>query len=810
MHVVPAAPPTPTDPSPREDGAGWPLGCAQILVMVCFLAPLIVGDKTLFFRDVGNFHWPVKLEQSRSWAAGETPHVDLWRGGGQPGLGNPNTTPLYPSNVLLLGATPGHVLWGFNAHFWLHLLLAPILIAGWLRALGLRGQAPWVGAATFVGSGFVLSTFGFHNLVAYTTWIPALLWSTTSAVTARTPRRAALATASVSLSWAMLLLAGDPTSAVIGGLAAFGSITFLDRTTWSRALWPLLALLPGFLLAWPQIAALLGTLDGSMRGALGYSAEGVLRGSWHPALGLDLLFPFALGFPDGSFWGARFHGGAQPLLFTFFPGAAALVLCAWGATTSDRSRLRGFGVALLAAGALTALGGFNPVIAALARAGGMSWLRFPVKAWWWVALGVALLAALAVDRAGRCESARSRLSRVARAGGVAWLAAALLFLAASVASPGWLVRWIDHPLAAQVVETGLRRQTVTAALGVLSLLTLGWTLRRPTTSRWASWVAVFAAVQFASLQPLLPTLDVEDVVRPMEAFAELPEDALLVHGPLDLGWPAPAADAADRLESAADQQRRLNRLGVPMVGVASGGRYLLNTSPDGLDSYLPGAVRQLLRRVPRVEQMRVLPRLGATHVVTPRRDGPVEVVALDVSGGPVFSARWARSMGIGDTLARLAADAASVTSQSRGVHGDSGEPGSGSERGDELIVVADDLGEALGELASAEGESPATRARWSVEVIEDGPSGTNIQVETDTDGWLMLDRAWLPRYRAAVDGVSVRTSVANALRLAVPVPAGSHRVEVVYDTRSWDERRRFLGFGIVSLFLVAFLRLRRG
>lgn len=129
---------------------------------------------------------------------------------------------------------------------------------------------------------------------------------------------------------------------------------------------------------------------------------------------------------------------------------------------------------------------------------------------------------------------------------------------------------------------------------------------------------------------------------------------------------------------------------------------------------------------------------------------------------------------------------------------------------EELIVVADDLDEALGELgpAGSAGSRPPP-ARTRVRVLENGAGGASVEVDAATDGWLMLDRAWLPRYRATLDGQPVRPTIANALRLAVPVPAGSHQVEVWYATRSWGQRWWFVGAGLVVLALLASARFLR-
>jgi hypothetical protein len=46
----------------------------------------------------------------------------------------------------------------------------------------------------------------------------------------------------------------------------------------------------------------------------------------------------------------------------------------------------------------------------------------------------------------------------------------------------------------------------------------------------------------------------------------------------------------------------------------------------------------------------------------------------------------------------------------------------------------------------------------------------------------VVERAWQPHWRAEVDGRQQATAVANLHRLAVPVAAGPHRVEL------WVER----------------------
>ena len=92
-----------------------------LLGVLWLFLPVITGGETLFVRDVFNTHLEMKWFQAEAMHSGSLPLVDGLRSGGQPHLGNPNTVPLYPDNLLYLIASPW---WALNAHFWLHLLLA--------------------------------------------------------------------------------------------------------------------------------------------------------------------------------------------------------------------------------------------------------------------------------------------------------------------------------------------------------------------------------------------------------------------------------------------------------------------------------------------------------------------------------------------------------------------------------------------------------------------------------------------------------------------------------------------------------------
>jgi len=106
-----------------------------LLVLVIRALPLMTGASTLYLRDVLGTHLEMKAAQAGAMRRGTLPLIDPYRAGGQPALGNPDSVPLYPDNLLYLAAP---TLWALNAHFWIHLLLAPLSMYWLARAWGLR------------------------------------------------------------------------------------------------------------------------------------------------------------------------------------------------------------------------------------------------------------------------------------------------------------------------------------------------------------------------------------------------------------------------------------------------------------------------------------------------------------------------------------------------------------------------------------------------------------------------------------------------------------------------------------------------
>jgi hypothetical protein len=220
-EVTAAAPAAPAGgpPSRRRFAALYLL--VPMLALASIALPLARGGETLMMRDVLNAHLAMKWSEAVAFRQGYFPLLDPYRGGGQPLAGNPNAVPFYPTNVLLLWASP---FWALNAHFWIHLLLAPFAFFWLARRWGLSREAAWAAGVCYAVSGFYLSHLSFYNMIAGATLAPALVaaclgFAAPEASTGAGRRRALYAPA-IAVLWGLLLLGGEPLLAALAGCLA--------------------------------------------------------------------------------------------------------------------------------------------------------------------------------------------------------------------------------------------------------------------------------------------------------------------------------------------------------------------------------------------------------------------------------------------------------------------------------------------------------------------------------------------------------------------------------------------------------------
>jgi hypothetical protein len=813
----------------RADRPRRPFAAMYVLPLVLLLAwialPLARGTETLYMRDVLNAHLAMKWSQARALRQGYFPLLDPYRGGGQPLAGNPNAVPFYPTNVLYLWGSP---FWALNAHFWIHLLLAPFAFYWMARRWGLAREPAWAAAVCWAVSGFYLSHLSFYNLIAGATLAPALVaaclgFAGTGAPgageearrrgSAGVPRRALYAPAIAAL-WGLLLLSGDPLMAAMAGCLA--AVALLMR--WQRRAWgPPLAMLGaafacGTLIAMPQIVEFLRILPVSFRGFRGYTGGVATIASWDPRQGVEWLLPMIFGRLDvrggGNFWGQRFFTGAPPLYPSFYPGALALALIA--AAGRPRCRAAWWGWGAVVAGLFCSLGRFNPAMSWLiARLGGGA-LRYPVKFWLPVAAGAALLCGLGFERllaassapatpgAATAEDAVAAADAVARRRfgwtlGVLGLAYGALwaFLNLLPGPATKLLRLLipaERPLAF-VANERLRW----AGLCFFSLLIVGalaLLARRMNRSPRAAWtaggllLAAHAVTQVMLLRPLYPTDAVTPYRVPPPAISYLPRDSTVVNpefehlfGPSGLtsgNFPSPELKWLER--------RAFYEM-FPFTGPLWERRYELDESPEGLDTYLTRMVQGSLKDATDAERLRLLAAWGVGRLVIERALAPLPSNARLLAELPSFGQRLRVYEVVGRTpevfLARRVWLAPQMNGALRRMKSPAFDP-----RWDAVVPGSG---------------PPRQSAGGTVRTLRRGPESLVMDLDVGSTGSLLVVQRALLIYRATIDGRLTPLIVANLHRNGLLVPAGHHRVRMWVDRTNFHRSIAVAGFGLACL-----------
>ena len=761
-----------------------------LLLLVLAAAPLFLGTGTLYMRDIFSGHYAMKVAQAEALATGEIPLIDPLRGGGQPSMGNPNSLPLYPTNLLYLLASP---LWAMNAHFWIHWLLAPLAMTWLGRAWGLSRTASWAAGVCYGVCGFFLSLLNLYNLVAGATLAPAFVAALLTSLRPD-PRRTSRAAIAGAL-WALLLLAGDPMFAALAlGLGALACLFHPEIGADSRrSLRPAMALGLGTLVAAPMLVELLRILPLSFRGYWKFSIGAALSQSWDPRSVVEWWIPFFFGQPDFAFWGQSFYGGNPPLLYSVYPG----VLCWALVATSGRPEFgsgwrngRAWAWTLVALGLFVALGAYNPVVRALYGLPGTSMLRYPVKMWLCVAMGAALLCGFGVDRL----RARGGPRRLAWALGIQALGFAALWLALTLRLPAL------HDLA-----ESLDPQRLTAGLldwqwlrwSGLCLLTLGVLalygaclvlLRRHPRLGIGLLLTSHTATQLFFLGPLYHADDIAPYVARPPVLEKVPAEARVVHGGFGQLFGTVSANVLEIFPDprffwlTRDHFAQLH----PFSGAQWGRRYELNHSPEGLDSFYVVSLAEAMQKMPDLSRIRILEASGVDILLLfrPLSSEAAAFTRLEGTYPAAGHELYAYS------LSRRAPEAFLA-----------GTVFPASHMGAALEHLTDPGFDPV-HMAVVPGEEGFEGPPGEVEILSSGIEHLEADVRSAAGGLFVVQRAFLGIYRATVDGEPAELTPANLHRIGIEVPAGEHRVRI------WIDRWPFrLSAGLALLAAAGLLAL---
>jgi len=218
-------------------------------------------------------------------------------------------------------------------------------------------------------------------------------------------------------------------------------------------------------------------------------------------------------------------------------------------------------------------------------------------------------------------------------------------------------------------------------------------------------------------------------------------------------------------------------------------RYELAISAERLHTYRLGVANAALQQIEPARRFRLIRAVGITHWIleSPPSEGfaafATPLLQTDLWGYPigVFALR--------DALPEFLATA-SVRF--------------GRDRVEELRLLTLADFNPLTEVVVSGSGAPTQGGAGPVSVLRQEAEHVSADVSLSAPGYFLAQRAHLPIYRATVDGREVAIAVANLYRMAVPVPAGTHRVELWVDRRPANVAFAISGAALLSLVALAF------
>ena len=715
--------------------------------------------------DLAGFLYPTYRFAAESLRRGEIPLWNPYLYGGAPHVADIQSGVFYPVNLLVFFAFPRltyrlmellavfHVFLA-GASMYLCLRFLPISDGGWRIAdsvfhsehqSAIRRSACLVGAIAFMFSDFFVIHFGNLNLIAVTAWLPLAFLGAYRALTDR------------SLGWALLgatalgmaALAGhaQPLQFIlltIALLALHSLISSLQspisspRPSWRRTLRSLslvaVVVVVGLGLAALSLLPAVEMVQYTRRAALSYAEAA--RYSLPPLALIGFLVPDLFGRGVEGFWGPWprvevGYLGVLPLLLT----AVALVL-RW----HDR-RVRFFAL-LGALSLLLALGEHTPLHRlAYELVPGFRNLRAPARFIVLADFALAALAAFGLDALQRTPPALLRRW----AWRIVWVAP--LVAGATALFSAWVLwRFTPAPERVTVAVRGLA-----IFVGLLAAATLLIVARAH--SRLGPRHTGVLAVTLVALDLILLGSGVEVGYRdPTTNFRHprivefLRRDPSLYRievRPEAWGWWSPNAALLHGLYD-------------------TGGIY----NPLRLSDY------QLFWESLTDRATRLYDFLNAKYVIAPRDFAlPWDKFAPVLEDGElaVFLNRRALPRALFVYEVRVAED---QTGAFQAVHAPDFDPSRS------VVLERPQLDGVP--LPQSTPEAPP-----QLHVVGFGLNALTLDVTTAAPGVLVLSEVWYPGWKAEVDGRPAPVLRANFAFRAVPVPAGTHRVRLIFAPWSW-------------------------
>jgi hypothetical protein len=749
---------------PRRRLAAW--AALSVGGVLLTFAPAVVGLRTLSQRDTDLLYAPVRTLVVEELRAGRLPLWNPYEGTGIPLFAQGIDSVLHPVSLIGAAVAPASI------DFLILAYLAAAALGAFALARALGASAPACAGAgvAFALSGFSASMTGNLVFLAGLSTLPWLLAASRSAGAGA--RWGAVAVAPAA---AAAFLSGDVQLALVG--LALGAALAGDaggRRGAARAAGGMAA---GILLAAVQILPSRELLPLTYRSLELPETERTL---WALAPGrlLEWVVPGLFRGPLAEIPRSSSGTNLAPVFAeSVYLGAPLLVAAALGLRRASRT-----GAVLAGAGALLlwlAMGhhlGARPLLDWVPI---WSRFRYSEKLMAPLTLCACALGALGVDAfaAGPLSRAwRRALAAAAAAGGLALLALVL----APAAADSLATRLLGDP--GTFYRTTLASGLPHLMAGLAALLALDRLREGRARAAALALLLAVAAASAARYGAHLGSRDLRAFTTPLRLETDSPAPRLAHPEERTFEKPDPAGlvDVIAKVESI---------LLAPAVNVAH--------RIDTIEVY--GAFDALrltsLVRSFGGEWAHAFRRFGVTHVVvqlprasaySPETEGArlvqrderlgFEVWAVPHRPWAFFARRAVAAEGAGaarDALLDLAA------------------------RGDDDAVVV-------------EAPEAPTTAPGRVLRVERGTRTLRVEAASDAPALLVVQDAWWPGWRAAVDGEPVEILAADFLVRAVRWPSGRHRLEMTYDPPELAAGLALSALGALLLLLLAARAARRG
>jgi len=269
------------------------------------------------------------------------------------------------------------------------------------------------------------------------------------------------------------------------------------------------------------------------------------------------------------------------------------------------------------------------------------------------------------------------------------------------------------------------------------------------------------------MRPLYPMDAVVPYLVPPPALAWVPADVTVVNpdynylfGPSSLRqgqFPEPHTRWLER--------RSFFEL-YPFTGPLWHRRYELNTSPEGLDTYLTRLAQISVKGSKNPERMRLLAAWGVGRLVLNHSLEPVPpqagLLATIPSFGRLLYIYEVKDRSPEVFLARRVFRERDLRAAYRRLMNPGFEP-----RTDAVLLGS--------------GNSPQATGGGSARILHRGPESYDIETAAGPGGALLVVQRANLLFRATIDGRRAKVLTANAHRIGVQVPAGTHRVRLFID-----------------------------